>query len=274
MKGAIEAQDLNKEIQEVKDDQTEADGIREEENAAYVKSDELLATAIERMKGAIEALTASKSGMTDAKVNLLAKYEKTIKDSIMMADALKIGHNTKKLAALIQQTPAAYSYHSNEVISTLESLLKNFKQKKIESDNEEMATRQEYEMKSGARRNQLKALEKSLSEKSEQVAALTEEINAHETEKQETENSKAADRNFLDDLAKKCEDKAKTYDQRSSTRTAELTAIAKALELLKGDVSKMYPANDLGLVQKKAAAPAAPSDKEDSDYDAEDDFER
>jgi len=266
-------QSLNTEIQETKDDQTEADGIREEENAAYVKSDELLATAIERMKGAIEALTASKSGMTDAKVNLLAKYEKTIKDSIMMADALKIGHNTKKLAALLQdaQNPAAYSYHSNEVISTLESLLKNFKQKKIESDNDEMATRQEYEMKSGARRNQLKALEKSLSEKSEQVAALTEEINAHETEKQETENSKAADQNFLDDLAKKCEDKAKTFDQRSSTRTAELTAIAKALELLKGDVSKMYPANDLGLVQKKKAAA---SDKEDSDDDAEDDFER
>jgi len=215
-----------------------------------------------------EALTASKSGMTDAKVNLIAKYEKTIKDSIMMADALKIGHNTKKLAALLQdaQNPAAYSYHSNEVISTLESLLKNFKQKKIESDNDEMATRQEYEMKSGARRNQLKALEKSFSEKSEQVAALTEELNAHETEKQETENSKAADQNFLDDLAKKCEDKAKTFDQRSSTRTAELTAIAKALELLKGDVSKMYPANDLGLVQNKKAA----SDKQDSDDDAED----
>merc|ERR1719313_3273947 len=193
-----------------------------------------------------------------------------------MADALKIGHNTKKLAALIQQAPAAYSYHSNEVISTLESLLKNFKQKKIEADNEEMATKQEYEMKSGARRNQLKALEKSLSEKSAQVAALTEEINEHETEKQETENSKAADQNFLDDLAKKCEDKAKTFDQRSSTRTAELTAIAKALELLKGDVSKMYPANDLGLVQKKKAAakPTSVSDKQDSDDDAEDDFER
>jgi len=269
-------QSLNTEIQEVKDDQTEADGIREEENASYVKSDGLLTTAIERMKGAIEALTASKGGMTDAKVNLLAKYEKTISDSIMMADALKIGHNTKKLAALLQdaQNPAAYSYHSNEVISTLESLLKNFKQKKIEADNDEMATRQEYEMKSGARRNQLKALEKSLSEKSAQVAALTEELNAHETEKQETENSKAADRNFLDDLAKKCEDKAKTFDQRSSTRTAELTAIAKALELLKGDVSKMYPANDLGLVQNKKAAPKPSADKEDSDDDAEDDFER
>merc|ERR1719218_350555 len=226
------------------------------------------------MKGAIEALTASKTGMTDAKVNLLAKYKKTISDAVVMADALHISHDAHKLVSLVQQEPAAYSYHSNEVISTLESLLKNFKQKKIEADNDEMATRQEYEMKSGARRNQLKALEKSLSDKSEQVAALTEEINAHETEKQETENSKAADQNFLHDLAKKCEDKAKTFDQRSSTRTAELTAIAKALELLKGDVSKMYPANDLGLVQNKKAAPKPVSDKEESDNDAEDDFER
>ena len=32
-----------------------------------------------------------------------------------------------------------------------------------------------------------------------------------------------------------------------------LTAIAEALELLKGDVSKMYPANDLGLIKKKAS---------------------
>jgi hypothetical protein len=211
---------------------------------------------------------------------LIAKFQKTISDSIEMADALKIGgEHTKKLVALVQQkeNPAAYSYHSNEVISTLESLLKNFKQKKIELDNEEMATRQEYEMKTGARANQLKALEKSFSEKSEQVAALTEEINAHETEKQESENSKAADQNFLDDLAKNCEDKARTYDQRSSTRTAELTAIAKALELLKGDVSKMYPANDLGLVQKKGApksVKAVASDKEVTDDDAEDDFER
>ena len=33
-------------------------------------------------------------------VNLLAKYQKTISDAIMMADALKIGHNTQKLVRI------------------------------------------------------------------------------------------------------------------------------------------------------------------------------
>merc|ERR1719201_2303430 len=152
-----------------------------------------------------------------------------------------------------KEEPAGYSLHSAEVVTTLKGLLKTFKQKKIQADNEEMHSRQEYEMAAAARANQIKALNKAVTEKSEQVAALEEEINAAETEKLETENAKNADRQFLDDLAAKCEQKAQIYDQRSSTRTAELTAIAEALELLKGDVSKMYPANDLGLIRKKAA---------------------
>merc|ERR1719252_284847 len=191
---------------------------------------------------------------------LIKKFSRVIRDSVEMADVLHIQtHHKKALLKFMQQAsdgeeePAGYSLHSAEVVTTLKGLLKTFKQKKIQADNEEMHSLQEYEMAAAARANQIKALNKAVTEKSEQVAALEEEINAAETEKLETENAKNADRQFLDDLAAKCEQKAQIYDQRSSTRTAELTAIAEALELLKGDVSKMYPANDLGLIRKKAA---------------------
>merc|ERR1719313_174557 len=191
---------------------------------------------------------------------LIKKYSRVIRDSVEMADVLHIPtHHKKALLKFMQQAtdgqeePAGYSLHSAEVVTTLKGLLKTFKQKKIQADNEEMHSRQEYEMAAAARANQIKALNKAVTEKSEQVAALEEEINAAETEKLETENAKNADRQFLDDLAAKCEQKAQIYDQRSSTRTAELTAIAEALELLKGDVSKMYPANDLGLIRKKTS---------------------
>merc|ERR1719252_539051 len=173
---------------------------------------------------------------------LIKKFSRVIRDSVEMADVLHIPtHHKKALLKFMQQAadgeeePAGYSLHSAEVVTTLKGLLKTFKQKKIQADNEEMHSRQEYEMAAAARANQIKALNKAV------------------TEKLETENAKNADRQFLDDLAAKCEQKAQIYDQRSSTRTAELTAIAEALELLKGDVSKMYPANDLGLIRKKAA---------------------
>merc|ERR1719321_1813873 len=207
------------------------------------------------MKGAIEALEAMSAALSlEQKNAIVAKYSTVIRDSVAMADAMGLAHSGKKLIGLLQENPAAYSSHSNEVISTLESLLKNFKQKKIECDNDEMKLRQEFEMASGARANQIKALEKAKSEKSAQSAALEQEINAHETEKSETEYSKTADGNFLTDLTGKCEAKAKNFDERSNVRTQELTAIAKALELLKGDVSKMYGANDLGLAQTQAKA--------------------
>merc|ERR1719321_307521 len=225
------------------------------------------------MKGAIEALEAMAAALSlEQKNAIVTKYSTVIRESVAMAEAMGIAHSNKKLLGLLQENPAAYSSHSNEVVATLESLLKNFKQKKIEADNSEMKLRQEYEMASGARSNQIKALEKAKSEKSAQSAALEEELNAHETEKSETEYSKNADENFMKDLTQKCEDKAKTFDQRSNTRTQELTAIAKALELLKGDVSKMYSANDLGLTQTSAKAKALPT-AAPVDEEAEDAFE-
>merc|ERR1719271_792205 len=160
--------------------------------------------------------------MTDAKAGytgLIAKYRHVILNSIALADSMGLVHDGKKLLKLIQQpdTSHAYSYHSNEIISTLQSLLKKFK-----------------------------------SEKSASSAALEEELNAHTTKLQQTEDAHAADQNFLNDLTEKCEKKAQDWDQRSSTRTQELTAIASALEMLKGDVSKMYPSTGLGLVAKKS----------------------
>jgi len=249
---------LKEEIGVLEEEQQKADEIRAEEHGAYSDRAASLAKAIDAMERAIAALQASKTQMKDAHLGytLLSKYAATIKQSIALADTMGLTHNAGKLLALLDQPgkPAAYSYHSNEVISTLQSLLKNFKQKATQVDNEERETRQTHEMSSGARANTIKAKEKAKSEKAEMSAQLEADLNVHQTDLQQTEASHAADQNFLDDLTVKCEDKAKAWDQRSSTRTAELTAISEALELLKGDVSKMYGSNNLGLLSVRKAA--------------------
>merc|ERR1719160_2408061 len=138
------------------------------------------------------------------------------------------------------------------ILATIKDLVKTFKQKKIQADKEEMADRHQHEMLSQARRYNIKMMEKGKEEKGASSAELTEEIAALGTDLQNTKAAMEADENFLDDLTTKCQTKASDWDSRSTTRTSELTAIASALEMLKGDVSKMYGSTNLGLVTKRA----------------------
>merc|ERR1719181_2026095 len=240
---------------------------RDTEFSAYEAHDKLLTSAIDALGNAIDALQASKKDMVDSKdgYTLLSKHAELIKSSLLMAESLHLSKGGAQLMRLLQQpdTAHAYSYHSNEIVSTLESLLKNFREQKVAADNDERQTRQSFEMASGARANQIKALVKSATEKSEAAAALEEEINQDKADLKATEDAHAADQNFLDDLTAKCEQKAKDFDQRSSTRSAELQAISEALNLLKSKVSDMYPATNLGLVVKsKVVKPDEPAPKE------------
>jgi septal ring factor EnvC (AmiA/AmiB activator) len=249
-------------IEKLEGDQQTAADERSVEHEAYTTRNAQLTKAIAAMEGAINALQASKGQMENAKAGytgLLHKYKNVIKNSVALAESLGIVHSGGALLKLLQSEPDtshAYTYHSNEIVSTLQSLLKNFKQKRTQADMDEQSGRQEHEMQAGARRNQMNALEKSKAEKTAASAELEEELNAHSSKLQETEDAHAADQAFLNDLTAKCEQKAADWDSRSSTRTQELTAIAKALELLKGDVSANYGATDLGLVSKKAKKPS------------------
>merc|ERR1719316_307097 len=154
-----------------------------------------------------------------------------------------------------KKAPTAHSSDPHEgsltILATLKDLVKTFKEKKIQADKEEMADRHQHEMLSQARRYNIKMMEQAKEEKGAASAELTEEIAQLGTDLQNTQAAMAADENFLEDLTSKCQTKASDWDSRSQTRTAELTAIANALEMLKGDVSKMYGSTGLELVTKK-----------------------
>ena len=47
------------------------------------------------------------------------------------------------------------------------------------------------------------------------------------------------DRAYLKDVTGQCEERAKEWDQRTTARAGELTAVSKALEILGGTVSRL-----------------------------------
>jgi uncharacterized coiled-coil DUF342 family protein len=259
------------EIKKLNKEQDDAQSARDDEHDVYVTKSTDLSTAIDRFDMAINSLQGSKDLMSGTKKSLLAQ-KSVVQEAVSLAEAFSF---PKESYAMLQGDPHGYAYHSNEIVATFENLYKDFREKKVECDKEEQSTLQAFEMETGARRNMITAEEKAKSEKSEMSAQLDSEINAHETELQQTTDAEAADQNFLADLTTQCETKAKDWDQRSTKRSAELKAIADALELLKGDVSKMYKSStDLGLLTVRKTVPskrAAPLVEVQTEEDADDD---
>merc|ERR1719240_391919 len=186
----------NTDISTLEGEHETAQETRDTTNEAYKTRESLLSQAIAALENAIDALQASKVELTDSAdgYTLLATYSETIKNGLAVAESLKLSDKGAKLVKLLQQpdTAHAYAYHSNEIVMPLESLLKDFRQQKVKTDNEEREDRQAFEMTAGARRNQITALQKAASEKSEASAALQEEISQHQSDLTDTQNARAA----------------------------------------------------------------------------------
>merc|ERR1719269_73477 len=151
--------------------------------------------------------------------------------------ALKGASTGVDLTGLLQvgEDPAGFKFHSGEIIELMVDTLKKFKVNKNDLDAEEAEKKHTFDMAQGARNNQIKAMEQSLSE-SESESAQKEEAKAKaEDDKAKTTEAKDADNTFMMDLTSQCEAKATAWDARSKTRAAELVAISEATATLKGE---------------------------------------
>merc|ERR1719456_2146658 len=97
-------------------------------------------------------------------------------------------------------------------------------------------------MAQGARENLKTA---KLHSASKQNATRAELAEKNQT-KLDTQADREADHAFLQDITVKCERKAEAWDARSTVRSGELEAIAKAMEILKGARDTAGALDDVG----------------------------
>jgi len=209
---------------------------RNSEHDEYMKDANDYLGAIDACERAIAALKDSKGSLSaDAKSSLALVQEKT--------------------ASLRIKGAPKFQYQSNNIIELLEDLLDKTKVQKNELDQFEFDLKAVYDKEMVEANNALRFAEKDKEEASALSNSKTEEMNTLIEERTQEDTDLDSDEAFLKTLTGKCEDAAKLFDQRSTSRSEELTALAKATEELeKGGAADSYGAEGKlnGFVQKKA----------------------
>jgi len=245
---------LTSQITELEGEIKTADELRATELEAYTTEEKDLADAITALKGAIKALKESKGEMTKTKLDLaqVGSLVAKVFQSKAFAPASPLGERVRQATALLQEyqpvqkqyaAKHVYEYRSNDIIGTLQELLVNFKDNKKELDEKEFSARSASEKKILGLSNEKKFAEKEKTEKEEVVAQKEEELNTATEDKGVETEAKDADAKFLDEVTEGCKTEAGAWDKRSTTRAGELTAIAKAIEVLQSGVAPNYSAN-------------------------------
>ena len=156
---------------------------------------------------------------------------KTIRQAAFMGDAM--GHTPRHqqaLSALLQQDPEVpmedFTFHPEEIISTIEGLQSDFKAKLSEVKIEETKKVADSDLQLQADTDERAAAAKELKDTNELKAQTMEALAASSKELTETSATLIDDQNHLKDLTEKCNAKSKEWDQRLTK--------AKLLTLPKG----------------------------------------
>jgi len=261
------------------DEEIEADKkARQEALEAFMKADKEKAELIDALDRAIKALEEAKAKQVNAKTNLAQEYTTPILTHLLAAgDMYNLSEEQKKgvFAFLEQQQgdeqqPHAYEYKSNDIINVLKEMWKSITGEKREAVSAEQEDKHASDMMVNGKENKVEALDALIGKNEEITAAKSDERSGKQQDLETTQTDAGHDQEFLDELTEQCETKAELFDQRSKTRVDELTAIAGALEELKGTVSGKYQANKklVGLQVAKKGEKAAPDAKWEEDQEA------
>merc|ERR1719247_61137 len=235
-------QDLTTEIADYEEEIKTSKETRAAEKATFEAALADVIKSVTQLEKAVETLKASALLQGKSSSSTLAHVQGMMKTAVNMADAMGLVEENSGLFAFMQQpvmdVPVAdYSFHAGDIVGTVEKLLKGFRDKKVELETTEAKAISDYERRMQSLKHMLEAAKESLEEKNKERTTTTEAIATAQGDMTNMNAVLNDDRTYLKDLTIKCELKAKQWDQRSSMRSAELSAITQALTVLQGSVA-------------------------------------
>jgi len=221
-----------------------------------------LTSAIDSLAGALKTLKASKS----PSLAQIKSVSKTVSTAVMLADTMGLGGGVdKKFMAFLQQEPSNgnevpmedYDFHSNGIIMLLEKLEKDFRAEKVDVDKIEASSLAEFESYTQTKTDLVKELNHKLEETKKEKEQAIADIESANQRLTVVEATLLDDKEYTNTLSKMCQDKAKTWDQRTKVRAAELSTLTQAIGIIKGTVKEKTSAATIRFMQQGVSVSVA-----------------
>jgi len=265
--------ELNKKILKLSSEIAEAKATRKKEHAHFLEVHAEISTALKNAMGAVKEIKAKMSAVGGAFLSTKdgKRMVDQVKRAALTADSLGLLSNSRKgskvLSSLLQTAetqPEEFAFQSDEILNMVEDLVNDFKDAKsnVESDEEEAVSVHETLVDNKTKEmndsNDMMMDKKGRSGvKSNKIGVATGDMTAIQAVLTD-------DQSYIKDLTAKCELKSKEWDQRSTMRQDELTAISTAITIVSGKVKEKTTEKTVRLVQMpKVQKPVAEVDDEE-----------
>lgn len=251
---AGEVDDLNKEIDTLSAEAKGASAVRNQQNADYKAQHLDFSESIDAIAKAIVVLKSRSADVAQSLIQvrsskLVPVEAKSVLTSFLQRDGAESGAPEAN----------AYEFQSGTVIDMLEKLQTKFEDQRLALEKEEMNAKANYEVLMQQLTDDIAEDKKSAAEKTAAKAGRLEDAAQAKGDKTVTETTKASDEKTLSDTNAECKARSEEYESNQITRSEEIKAIEKAIEIIssakvQGVAEERLPSALLQTPKKKVLA--------------------
>jgi len=239
-----EIKNLEKEIAANTDALDKATALRRQQLAEFTAEEKDLLQSISSLKSAITVLSKHNGGS-------LVQVGTTLQRSLdhKALQGVLTRSDRRKAAAFIQL--GSKGPQSGEIFGIMNQMRESFETNLAASQKEESENLKAYEDLKAAKEEEIAAGQSQLDAKTQELATTDENLAQNRQDLDDTKKSLAADTEFLAVLKEKCEMADSEYAERSKTRTEEMAATSKALEILNSDESQQMFSKTFSFIEEQ-----------------------
>jgi len=254
---------LEEEMAKNQDALAKATAMRMKEQGEFNEEEKDLLQSVKALKSAITvlgkhhsaALLQAQTHSSTKMMQVITTLQHEMQKHGALLDGVLTPTQKKQIAGFVQQAPSAGSYApaSGQILGILKQMLETFESNLSQGQKEELQASADYENLKAAKETEIKAAADQIELKTQELATTDEKNAQAKQDVEDTTASLTADEKFLMNLKAQCAAMDGEWEARQKTRTEEMEACAKAMEVLSGDDAHDLFAKTFNFIQTSSA---------------------